>query len=298
MGWAGGDASPAARADDDLRRVRLRLGSVPQLAVLALGDRVAGPGFLWFVTLTNVLLGGTLAAASARALSDGDGAWAAGVVAGAAWVALGVVFGRLHLGHPGPADGARVRVGDVDGRPAVVLTFSPAPLGLHAWGTTAVATALVAAAVAARGSGAAVPLALLAGVVVACVPDLWVRVRRGGHLALTPDGVQVRGGDGDAALAWDDVVAVRIVDEGRHATLAVTGRAGASSWRRRAGLLPRLAGTGATDELVVPLPLVDVRPSVLAAALGTWARYPGTRAELGDDRGRRRVAGTGLPQPG
>ncbi len=275
------------RGDTELRRVRLPLGSVPQLrAFVADGRRPAGRGLLWCATLTNVLLGGGLAAGSAWALAEGDGTgWAAGVAVGLAWVVVGVGFGLLHLRRPSAADGARVEVATVQGWPAVVLPLARTVARFQAFGTTAVAVALVTAAVAVHGSGGAVLLWVVALPVVACVPDLWVRVRRGARLVLTREGVHLHAGDGTGALAWDDVAAVRLVDTGRHVDLVVEGHPDAPSWRwhRRRGLLPR---TPRRPELTVALPLLDVRPSALVRSLERWARHPGMRTELEDDRGR------------
>lgn len=233
-----------------------------------------------------MLLGAALAAGSAWSLRQGDGAgWLGGVAVGLAWVVVGVGFGVLHLRRPPAADGARVELATVQGWPAVVLPLAGTVPRYQAVGTTAVAVALVTAAVAVHGSGGAVLLWLLALPVVACVPDLWVRVRRGGRLVLTREAVHLHAGDGAGSLAWDDVAAVRLVDTGRHVDVVVTGRPGAPSWRwrRRRGLLPR---TPRRPELAVALPQLDVRPSALVRSLERWVRHPGMRAELDDHRGR------------
>ncbi|QCB92479.1 hypothetical protein [Cellulomonas shaoxiangyii] len=300
MRWAGHDPrNPlAGRGDDDLRRVRLPLGTVPQLAAfVADGRRPAGTGLLWLLTLTNVLLGAALAAGAAAALAAGEGAgWAAGVVAGTAWVGVGVGFGVLHLRRTPPADGARVEVARVQGWPAVVLRLDGTLPRYHAVGATGVAVALVAVATAAGRSGGALLLWLLALPVAACVPDLWVRVRRGGRLVLTREGVHLHGPDGAGSLVWDDVARVRLADTGRHVELVVEGHPDAPSWtwRRRRGLFPRAPRT---PRLAVPLPLLDVRPSALLRSLDRWARDPGARAELDDDRGRRRLVEDGPYDP-
>ncbi|MFS0703877.1 hypothetical protein AB6N23_05075 [Cellulomonas sp. 179-A 9B4 NHS] len=279
------------RGDTELRRLRVPLGTVPEVwAFVRDGRRPAGRGFLWFVTVTNVLLGAALAAGSAWALAEADGTgWAAGVAIGLAWVAVGVGVGVLHLRRPGPADGARVDVATVEGRPAVVLPPAGTVPWVQASGTTAVAAALVTGAVAAHGSGGAVLLWLAALPVLVCVPDLWLRARHGGRLVLSREGLHLHAGDGAGTLAWDDVAGVRLVDTGRYVDLVVEARPDAPSWRwhRRRGVLPR---TPRRPGLAVPLPLLDVRPSVLVRSLEHWARHPGTRTELEDDRGRYRLA--------
>ncbi len=275
------------RGDTELRRLRVPLGTVPEVwALVSDGRRPASRGFLWFVTVTNVLLGAALAAGSTWALAERDGSgWAAGVAIGLVWVAVGVGVGVLHLRRPSPADGARVEVATVEGRPAVVLPLARTVPLLQASGTTAVAAALVTAAAAAHGSGGAVLLWLATLPVLVCVPELWLRVRRGSRLVLTREGLHLHAGDGSGTLAWDDVADVRLVDTGRHVDLVVEPRADAPSWRwhRRRGLLPR---TPRRPGLAVPLPLLDVRPSVLVRSLERWARHPVMRAELEDDRGR------------
>lgn len=256
--------------------------------------------FLWFVVVGNAVLGlAPLVVAVGMLVGPAaDRAWSvptcvAVAVGAVAWVALGSFgFHRTYL-HVPPLDGRRVTVADADGTRAVVLP----------WRTTFLwQPFLVSAFVVAGGAAMAIvlhddgnpgwwiPAAVVAPVAV-FLPDAALRLGRHPRTVLSPAGIGVTGADGDAWLAWDDVVGIGIEQVGQWTVVRVVGVAGAASWRYRRR--PRLlyAVVPKAPWVDVPGPSLDVDAHALIDAIAHYRRYPAARAELAGEVGRQRLVG-------
>ncbi|WP_250442981.1 PH domain-containing protein [Actinotalea sp. C106] len=256
-----------------------------------------GRGFLWFVVLVNALLGLSLTGV-ALAMLLGPAAqrpWSTTttvlvIAVGLVWAAGGLAYHRMFLHRP-PQLGRSVTLTTVDGDPATVVPWQRERrvLALLISGVTAVG--LIGLAIAWSASGNAgwwIPLVLglLAGF---AVPDGVIGVRWGARLVLTPEGVTVRGWDGEGHLAWADLAGVEVVPTTQEVVLRFTGRPDAPSWqaRRRPRLL--VARMPRRPYLDVPFRVIDVPADRLLDALLVWGRHPDLRAELATDAGRRRL---------
>jgi hypothetical protein len=253
----------------------------------------------WGVLVVSGALGLGLAAVGARMLLDpgAPGAWAPGASAGAlagglAWLAVTWSFHRNYLHVPGPAPGL-VRVGALDGRPAVVLawrtTFHRQPLFVSV--VVLLAAAAWSTALVRLGHWAWwVPLVVVAPVLLA-LPDRLLELARPLRLVLTPDGLGTAGLDGDAWLDWDDVRAVTVVQENQWSVVRVLPVARAASWRHRRRARFLSAGSAGEPCLDVPGPALPVDPRAVIAAIEHYRAHPAARAELAGEAGRRRVLG-------
>lgn len=258
--------------------------------------RGASRAFLWLVVVGNALLGGALTVVALAMLTQ-PGTWSTPssvlvALFGVFWVAAGSVgFHRMYL-HRRPLDGARVTLGPVAGRPAVVLPWSSTIIAVPAATLTGLVVLLAAAtalqlALGDGGAGAWFTggLALL---LLPLLPDSWLRLRRQPWLALTVDGVVVHGWDGDGELAWDQVAGVDLADAGSWTSLRVVATPGRTPrWRRRRRVLMAPAPRG--PYLEVPLPAVDVDPYFLAGTIAFYAENPSTRGEIADGTARTRL---------
>jgi hypothetical protein len=251
---------------------------------------------LWFVVVGSAVLGTALTVVALAMLTQ-PGTWSTAVsvlvaLAGAFWVGAGSVgFHRMYLHRPA-RDGARVTLGPVDGRPAVVLPWSSTVLAVPAATVTGLVLLCAAATVLQLVLGDAGPGARFTGglavLLLPLLPDSWLRLRRRPWLTLTVDGVVVHGWDGDGELAWEQVAGVEFADAGSWTNLRVLARPGhVPQWRRRARVLLAPAPRG--PYLEVPLPAVDVDPYLLAGTVAFYAETPSARREIADGTARTRL---------
>lgn len=259
--------------------------------------RGLGRGVLWAVVVGNALLGGGLAAvALAMLVAPGQRTWSVtacvlAALAGVVWVAVGSVgFHRMYLRRT-PMDGRRVVDGSLDGRPAVVLGWSPTLARVPVLSLTGLVAVVLGAGVVLglQGHGAAGPFLVLALALALLLPDGWARTRRRPYLALDERGITSHGWDGDAFLAWDDVEGATLADAGQWSVVRVVGRPGSPSysWRRRRRFLLALSPAGPYVE--APAPALDVDPYFLAGTVLYYARTPSARTEIADGTARRRL---------
>lgn len=278
------------------------MAAPPAAALGGLGSLFADRRwFLWFVVIENTLFGGVLFVVAVWGLVGPPGEHTPSVsscvvvaVIGAGWVAMSVVVYRMYLYHF-PADGRRVMTTTVDGVPAVVVrwrtTFLRQPIAMQAF------VAMVAGGVSAIMLHDGNPrwwilFVLVVVPFVLVLPDELIQVSRDARLVLTPQGIGVRGWNGDSWLDWDDVEDVVVVhDHPNWTTLRVLGVPHSSSWRwhRRRRILFLLARQPRGEYIDIPGPALDVNAGGLADAILYYAGRPQGRDEIGKDTARIRI---------
>lgn len=259
-------------------------------------------GLLWGVVAVNTALGlGLLLVAGDQlAAPAGDRAWSVPVslvvaVGAVAWVVVGAVgFFCNYLRAPA-WDPARALLCDTEEGRAVVLpwrtVFQIQPLALSA--VVVVVLVGLASALGADGNAGWWLPAAAALPVLVLWPDALARARRSGRVVMSPRGIGVTGGDGDAWLDWDDVRGIAVTDLGRWTVLRVVGVDRASSWRFRPRRAVVHVSAPAGPWIEIPGPAVPVDPGALIHAIAHYCHDASARAELATEQGRRRVAGLG-----
>ncbi|MGW5436682.1 hypothetical protein [Nocardia asteroides] len=225
---------------------------------------------------------------------------AAGVVAkyvalfGLTWVLM-IVMGLY--AEPGSRQRALVRSGLAAGQPATVVPGSAIYFGLFQaiWTLYAVLAYLAAAEIAAAAWlshwPAAVLLLLAVGTVAASAPVLAVVGRlRPGNIALTPDGLVVRGWSSRTTLLWTEIAQVRCTFD-RMPLLDIVGRTTAN-WHRH-DLTPSITLRGTRRQIrmldrpphrscvVLECPRLAVDRRKLYRYLTYYVETPSARSELG-----------------
>lgn len=204
---------------------------------------------------------------------------------------------------------ASVRSGLADGQLATVVPGSAVYFALFQaiWICHAISAYLAAAEIAAAAWlshwPAAVLLLLAAGTAAASAPALTVSGRlRPGGIALTPDGLVVRGWSSRTSLRWNEIAQVRCTFD-QMPLLDIVGTATAH-WHRH-DLIPSITFRGTRKQiwmldrpphrscLVLECPRLAVDRRKLYRFLAYYLETPSARAELGTHAALERWSGLG-----
>ncbi|MEV6359919.1 hypothetical protein [Nocardia asteroides] len=252
-------------------------------------------------TVANIFACGLAALLAAIAwLIWRSGDSAAGVVAkyvalfGFSWVLM-IVMGLF--AEPWFQRRASVRSGLADGQPATVVPGSAMYFGLFQtiWISYAILAYLAAAEIAAAGSISHWPVAVLlllaAGTAAASAPALTAAGRlRPGGIALTPDGLVVRGWSSRTTLRWTEITHLRCTFD-RMPLLDIVGTP-TTHWHRH-DLTPSITFRGTRRQIwmldspphrscvVLECPRFAVDRRKLHRYLTYYLENPSARPELG-----------------
>lgn len=257
-----------------------------------------GRGFLWFVVVTNALLGsGLLVLAVGMLVGPAeDRSWSVAAIVGVAvaatgWIAFGAVgFHRMYL-YRAPADGRRVALETVDGSPAVVLhwrrTFLVQPFVTYAF--LSVLAGIGCVALYRDGSSGWWILLVVVVPFVLVLPDKLIQLSRHARLVMTPTGIGADGWDGSAWLDWDDVRGVVATQVNQWTVIRTYGEPVSPSWRWKRRPRVLFAHQPPLPFVDLPGPAMDVDVRHFIDAVQLYARTPTLRGELAGEAGRQRL---------
>ncbi|RMI12717.1 hypothetical protein [Cellulomonas triticagri] len=214
----------------------------------------------------------------------------AAAVGGVLWGVVTVTFYVNYLRRP-RVDPDRVAVQDVDGGPALVLTwrttFHRQPIFVA--GVVAVLAVQLAVVLSLSDTPAWWAPLVVVGPGLLVAPAKIIELRRPVRVLLTPRGVGVTGFDAETWLDWSDVREIAVEHVNQWPVVVLAGKTAAASWRyeRRPG--PGALRAPLHPRVDVPGPALPVDARVFMAALSRYRDEPATRAEIGTPASRARL---------